>query len=132
VNLDDIDSSLRHINELIEISKDTIRFVYNQLTDSELVDSELVSSFSKLLEAVHIQIQEYISLYKDRQSFYYKVRLAAINHSNKLEQIRLKHNLDLEKIEKIRKKGDSVDVENRYTYSQEDLISELDKMEQSL
>jgi hypothetical protein len=54
VNIDDIQYSLGHIKELVDVSKDTIRYIYNQLIDSELIDSELVGSFSKLLEAVHI------------------------------------------------------------------------------
>lgn len=126
VNLDDISTSLGHIKELVEVSKDTIRYIYQQIIDSELVDSELVGSFSKLLEAVHIQISEYIGLYKDRQNFYYKVKLEAIKQQNKLEQMRLKQEFDLEKIEKS-KKNDAVTVDNmKVAYSQEDLIKQLD------
>ena len=61
VDLDDISTSLGHIKELVDISKDSIKCIYQQIVDSELIDSELVGSFSKLLEAVHIQISEYIS-----------------------------------------------------------------------
>ena len=127
VDIDDIQHSLGHIRELVEISKNTIRYIYNQLIDSELVDSELVGSFSKLLEAVHIQIQEYIGLYKDRQNFYHKVKLEAIKQANKLEQMRLKQQYDLEKLEKT-KKSDAVTVGNMtVAYSQEDLIKSLDE-----
>lgn len=126
VDIDDIQQSLGHISELVEISKETIRYVYQQIVDSELVDSELVGSFSKLLEAVHIQISEYIGLYKDRQDFYAKVKLEAIKHQNKMEQMRLKNQLDIEKIEKT-KKNDAVTVDNMtVAYSQEDLIKQLD------
>lgn len=129
VDLDDIQGSLSHIKELVDISKETIRYIYQQILDSELVDSELVGSFSKLLEAVHIQISEYIGLYKDRQSFYAKVRLEAIKHQNKMEQIRLKHQLDMEKLEKTGNKG-AVDVENmNVEYSQENLIKMLEEQE---
>lgn len=83
--MDDISTSLGHIKELVDISKDSIKCIYQQIVDSELIDSELVGSFSKLLEAVHIQISEYIGLYKDRQNFYYKVKLEAIKQQNKLE-----------------------------------------------
>lgn len=127
VDIDDIQHSLGHIRELVEISKNTIRYIYNQLIDSELVDSELVGSFSKLLEAVHIQIQEYIGLYKDRQNFFHKVKLEAIKQANKLEQMRLKQQFDLEKLEKA-KKNDAVTVDNMtVAYSQEDLIKSLDE-----
>ena len=122
VDINDIQHSLGHIRELVEISKNTIRYIYNQL-----IDSELVGSFSKLLEAVHIQIQEYIGLYKDRQNFFHKVKLEAIKQANKLEQMRLKQQYDLEKLEKA-KKNDAVTVDNMtVAYSQEDLIKSLDE-----
>lgn len=129
VDLDDISTSLGHIKELVDISKDSIKCIYQQIVDSELIDSELVGSFSKLLEAVHIQISEYIGLYKDRQNFYYKVKLEAIKQQNKLEQMRLKQEYDLEKIEKSKKNG-AITVDNMTVpYSQEDLIKQLDDAE---
>ena len=129
VNIDDIQYSLGHIKELVDVSKDTIRYIYNQLIDSELIDSELVGSFSKLLEAVHLQISEYIQLYKDRQNFLYKVQLEAVKQKNKLEQIRLKHELDMQK-EELKNKNNSVTVDNmKVAYSQEDLIQQLDDIE---
>lgn len=131
VDLDDIQQSLGQIRELVEISKDTVRYIYQQLVDSELVDSELVGSFSKLLEAVHVQISEYIQLYKDRQSFYSKVRLEAIKHQNKMEQMRLKNELDIEKFERT-KQNEAVTVDNmKVAYSQEDLIKSLDDAEKA-
>lgn len=132
VNLDNIQQPLGHIRELVDISKETIKYIYTQLLDSELVDSELVSSFSKLLEAVHLQISEYINLYKDRQNFYSKVKLEYIKHQNKLEQIKLKHRLDLERLEKT-KPSDAIAVDNmKVAYSQEDLIKQLDEAEADL
>ena len=129
VDLDDIQQSLGHIKELVDISKDTIKYVYQQIVDSELVDSELVGSFSKLLEAVHIQISEYIGLYKDRQNFYGKVRLEAMKHQYKIEQMKLKNQLDIEKIERT-KKNDAITVDNMSVpYSQEELIRQLDNAE---
>lgn len=129
VNIDDIQYSLSHIKELVDVSKDTIRYIYNQLIDSELIDSELVGSFSKLLEAVHIQISEYIQLYKDRQNFLYKIQLEAVKQKNKLEQIRLKHELDMQK-EELKNKNSAVTVDNmKVAYSQEDLIQQLDDIE---
>lgn len=132
VNIDDIQYSLGHIKELVVVSKDTIRYIYNQLTDSELIDSELVGSFSKLLEAVHIQISEYIQLYKDRQNFLYKMQLEAVKQKNKLEQIRLKHELDMQK-EELKNKNNAVTVDNmKVAYSQEDLIQQLDDIESKI
>lgn len=129
VDIDDIQQSLGHIKELVDISKETIRYIYQQLIDSELIDSELVGSFSKLLEAVHLQISEYIGLYKDRQNFFYKIKLEAIKQENKLEQMRLKNELEIEKFERT-KKNDAVTVDNMTVpYSQEELIKQLDEQD---
>lgn len=129
IDIDDIQAPFGHIKELIEISKSTIQHIYQQLVDSELVDAELVGSFSKLMEAFHLQVSEYIGIYKDRQNFLSKIQLEALKQKNKLEQMKLKHQMDLEKIEKSKNK-DAIEVDNmKVPYSQEDLIKQLDEVD---
>ena len=70
-----LDSSFAEMKELIEVSKLTIKHVYESVVSSELVDSEMVQALSKLLEATHISISEYINMYKSRVDFYDKVRM---------------------------------------------------------
>lgn len=123
-----LDSSFSEMKELIEVSKMTIKHVYESVVTSELVDSELVQALSKLLEATHLSISEYISMYKSRMAFYDKVRMEQLKQKYKLEQMDYKHKLDMEKLNAI-KKSDAVDVPNNMVaYSQEDLIREIDKV----
>lgn len=94
---------------MIEISKNTIRHVYDSLVSSELVDSELVSAFAKLMESTKLTVGEYITLYKDRLAFYDKVRLETLKHKNDMEKIKYKHDLDMEK---MNSKVKTIDVSN--------------------
>lgn len=75
VLMKDLDSTMSEIEELISLSKKMFKHVYESICSSDLIDSELVSSISKLLEGIHINIAEFISLYKDKQRYVDKVRL---------------------------------------------------------
>ena len=122
----DISQNLTEIKELIEISKNTIRHVYDSLVSSELVDSELVSAFAKLMESTKLTVGEYITLYKDRLAFYDKVRLETLKHKNDMEKIKYKHDLDMEK---LNSKVKTIDVSNNNSnaYTQEDIIKMLEE-----
>jgi hypothetical protein len=91
IDIDDIQEPFGHIKDLIIVSKDTIHHIYQQLVDSEMIDSELVGSFAKLMEAFHIQVSEYINIYKDRQNFLYKMKLEDVKQKYKIEQMHIKH-----------------------------------------
>lgn len=126
VDVANIQSSLGELKELIEVSKGTIRRIYDQLTDSEMmIDGELVGSLSKLLEATHLTVSEYITLYRDRMGFYDKVRLEMLKHQQKRELMERKHQMDLEKLD--RKNIQDVPAENLYGFSQEDIVNALQK-----
>lgn len=122
----DISLSLNEIKQLIEISKDTIRHVYDALVSSDLVDSELVSAFAKLMESTKLTVGEYINLYKDRLNFYDKIRLETLKHKNDMEKIKYKHDLDMEKLNS--KQVQTIDVSNNEkSFSQEDIIKMLEE-----
>ncbi len=82
---------------------------------------------SKLIEATHLTVSEYINLFKDRLAFYDKVRFEAIKHKNDMEKIKYKHDLDMEKLNA--KSGPAVEVTNNNTnaFSQEDVIKMIEK-----
>ena len=125
VDVSNIGSSLGELRELIDVSKGTIRRIYDQLADSEMmIDSELVGSLSKLLEATHLTVSEYINLYRDRASFYDKVRLEMLKHEQKKELLERKHQMDLEKIDR-KNEGQEVESENLIGFSQEDIVKTL-------
>jgi hypothetical protein len=50
------------------------------------------------MESTKLTVSEYINLYKDRLSFYDKIRLENLKHKNDMEKIKYKHDLDMEKI----------------------------------
>ena len=129
VDLANIQSSLKEIRDLIDISKDTIRHTYEQVVSTELVDAEALQALSKLLEATHLTVAEYINLYKDRLAFYDKVRFEQIKHSHDMEKIRYKHELDMKKLES-KQVSQTIDVSGGSSaYSQEDIIKSLDREE---
>lgn len=119
--------SLSELRGLIEIAKGAIKRIYDQLTDSEMmIDGELVGSLSKLMEATHLTISEYIALYRDRMSFYDKVRLETLKHQMKRELMERKHEMDLEKIDRKGPK-EPEETENLYGFSQEEIVKQLQK-----
>ena len=78
----------------------------------------MVSALSKLLEATHLTISEYINLFKDRQAFYDKVRLEMMKHQNKKELMERKHQMDLEKLSMVKKDdSNTVEAKNMVAYS---------------
>ena len=119
-----LNSSLSELKELIVVSKDVIKQVYETIASSELIDSDLVSSMSNLMEAAHLTIKEYIDLYRDRCNFYDKVRLEQLKQQHKLEQMEIKHKHDMEKLNST-KRNDSIPVQNMMAYSQEKIVGEL-------
>lgn len=126
IDILDISQSLNEIKDLINVSKDTIRHVYDQITTTDLVDSEAVQALSKLIEATHLTVSEYINLFKDRLAFYDKIRFEAIKHKNDMEKIKYKHDLDMEKLNM--KAGPTVDVSNNVNaFSQEDVIKMIEQ-----
>jgi len=129
VDVANIGTSLQELKGLIEISKGTIKRIYEQLTDSEMmIDGELVGSLSKLLEATHLTVSEYINLYRDRMAFYDKVRLEMLKHQQKKELLERKHQMDLEKIDR-KSKDEPIESENLYGYSQEDIVKTLQEVQ---
>ena len=119
-----LNASLSELKELIVVSKGVIKQVYETIASMEMIDSDLVSSLGNLMEASHLTIKEYIDLYRDRCSFYDKVRLEQLKQQHKLEQMEIKHKHDMEKLSSA-KKNDSIPVQNMMAYSQEKIVGEL-------
>ena len=75
--LSDIEKSMKEVEELISLSKLMFKHIYENIVSSELCDSELIGSTAKMLEAIHINISEYINLYKDKERFIEKIKIMA-------------------------------------------------------
>lgn len=128
-DIQDINDSLKEVEEMIVISKKLFKHVYISLTSTDLIDSELLSSASKLLESIHVNIAEFISLYKERQGFVDRIKLMMFQQEQKKELMNLKHQQDMEKLEYKTKHSNmyiEVKPEETVEFSQEKIIKMLD------
>lgn len=122
-----IENSLTEIKDLINDSRDIIKHVKESLITTDLIDSEAIQAYAKLVETAHVTLAEYIDLYKQRMAFYDKIRLATFYQSQKIELIKLKHKLDMEKNEA--KEFNGAITADSVAYSQEDIIKMLNEQE---
>ena len=111
------------------MSKKMFKHVYESICSSDLIDSELVSSISKLLEGIHINIAEFISLYKDKQRYVDKVRLMIFQQEQRKELMNIKHQQEIEKI-KLKQQDNVVDADGDSVYNQDYVIKMLEKYDQ--
>lgn len=91
-----VEDGLNEIRSLIDTSKRVIQQVYESICTTDLIDSELIQAFAKLIEATHVNIADYIDLYKQRVQYYDKIKLLAFDHQNRIERMRIKQQLDIE------------------------------------
>ena len=71
----DLNSSMKEVEDLIDTSEQMFKHIYESIITTDLIDSELVGAAGKLLEAIHINIAEFLNMYKDRQKFIDKIKL---------------------------------------------------------
>lgn len=106
VTVSQVETNLAELKELIDTSKRVIQHVYESIVTSDLVDSELIQAMAKLIEATHINIADYIDIYKQKIAFFDKVKLLNLQYDRKETLLRLKY----EYSEKLQKQKNSVDV----------------------
>jgi len=70
-----MDLSMKEIEEMIDLSKKLFKHIYNNVITSDLIDSELIESAAKMLESIHINIAEFLEMYRERQRFIEKIKL---------------------------------------------------------
>lgn len=126
IEIKSMDHSLREVEDLIALSKKMFKHIADSILTTDLVDSELVQAASKLLESIHINIAEFIQLYRSKQQFVDKIKVMIFQQEQKKELLLLKHKLDLEKIAK-KDDGDpkAVEAEGMVSYSQESIIKAM-------
>lgn len=56
----DMDTSLREVEDLITLSKQLFKHLYENIVSSDLIDSELIEAAAKMLESVHVNIGEFL------------------------------------------------------------------------
>ena len=127
LEIKNIDLSLREVEDMISLSKKMFKHIAESILTTDLVDSELVQAASKLLESIHINIAEFIQLYRSKQQFVDKIKVMIFQQEQKKELMLLKHKLDLEKIQAKGDKDDPnvVEAEGMVSYSQESIIKAM-------
>lgn len=120
--------SLNSIDELVTLSKEFIKQVYEYVESTELIDSETIQSAASLIESCRSSIREYLEIYRDRMEFYDKMRLEFIRHKFASERMKLKHEYDLEKIQTVNSlKTNTLTLSSTsdgYVYNQSKILTE--------
>lgn len=124
VQIASMDHSLKEIEDMVYLAKDVMRHVAQSILATPLIDSEAVQAYSKLMESIHISIQEFIGVYRDKQNFINKVKFAMFDLQNKKELAKYKHDLalDMLKAKEGPKSIDADDVKTSNVWQQEDII----------
>ena len=73
--LQNMELSMKEIEDLIDLSKKLFKHIYMNITSSDLIDSELIAAAAKMLESIHINIAEFIQLYRDKQHFIERIKI---------------------------------------------------------
>lgn len=133
LQLKSLDLSLYQIEEMINLSKQMFKHIADSILTTDLVDSELVQAASKLLESIHINIAEFISIYQSKQHFVDKVKTMILQQEQKKELMLLKHKLDMEKIKAKEDPQDkAIDVEGTITFDQTAIIKRMSELDEEL
>lgn len=101
--ISDMTASLKEIERLVDEAKQIFFHIKENIVSTDLIDSELIQGAAKFLEAVHVNIAEFISIYKQKSKFVEKVKLMIFNQQQKIELANLKHKQNLELLEAKKK-----------------------------
>lgn len=85
-----------------------------------------------MLESIHLNLAEFISIYKDKQKYIDKIKLMIFQQQQKKELMELKHRHDMEKLAMTGGKSDekgAIDVEGNVKYDQNEIIKMLKNMD---
>lgn len=130
--LQNMELSMKEIEDLIDLSKKLFKHIYMNITSSDLIDSELIAAAAKMLESIHINIAEFIQLYRDKQHFIERIKIMVFQQEQKKELMKLKHQYDMEKLQM---KNTDKEAENAemIAYSIEDItrIMHQDEMKEN-
>ena len=86
-----------NIQELIDVSKNMIRHVYDNITSTDLIDARLVSSAAQFIKECRASVESYLTLYQDRMKFFDKIRIMQLEQEQKKEllEMRFKHEREM-------------------------------------
>ena len=126
--ISDINISLKEIEDMIKNAKCVFQHIADNITGSDLIDSELVMSYSKLLESIHLNIAEFISIYKQKSKFVEKIKLMIFQQQQRIELAELKHKQNLELLAAKSKEMEPVNVKDgEYEFNTDNIIKSMSR-----
>ena len=92
-----VQSLFTNIQDLIDVSKNMIRHVYDNITSTDLIDARLVSSAAQFIKECRSSVETYLTLYQDRMKFFDKIRIMQLEQEQKKEllEMRFKHEREM-------------------------------------
>ena len=90
LTLKNIDLSMKEAEDMIGWAIKLFKHIYENICTSDLIDAELVGSAAKMLESIHINLSEFIDLYREKQRFVDKIKLMILQQEQKKELMILK------------------------------------------
>lgn len=121
-----MDDSLKQVEDLVVLAKGIFKHIYESVMASDLIDSELVQSLANLMEGIHLNIQEFISLYRDKANFVNKIKTLVFQQQQKKELMRIKHEYDMEKL-KFKDGPQTIDAESTVVFDIDSIVRRLDE-----
>ena len=98
---------------------------------SDLLDPELIHSAASFLESIHLNVGEFISIYKAKTKFVEKIKVMVFQQQQRIELAELKHKHNLELLREKMKEG-VIDVQEGtggYEFNTDEIIKSLSKAE---
>lgn len=109
--ISDMTDSLKEIEGLVNEAKAIFLHIKENIISTDLIDSELIQGAAKFLEAMHVNIAEFISIYKQKSKFIEKVKLMILQQQQRIELAEIKHRQNLELLEAKKKEPEAVDAQ---------------------
>lgn len=126
----DMNQSLSEIEMLVQQAKQVFQHIVDNITASDLLDSELIHAASSFLESIHLNIAEFISVYKAKSKFVEKVKLMLLQQEQRKELMAIKHKYDLELVEAKNTgsgKENVIEAQNMVSFNTDDITKMLDQ-----
>ena len=109
--MSDLAASMKEVEDLVVLSKQMYKHIYENFCSSDLLDSELIGAAAKLLESIHINVKEFIDMYRDRQRSIERLQAQQTKFEQAVYMENLRHQHAMERM-KAKADEDAVDVEN--------------------
>lgn len=126
--INDMTASLREIEKMIVSGQRVFQHVVDNITSSDLLDPELVHAAASFLESIHLNVAEFISIYKAKTKFVEKIKVMVFQQQQRIELAELKHRHNMEL---LREKSNGAAVEAQagtgYTFNTDDVVKSLVK-----